>query len=107
MLSTIGLNRANCRRAVITPVACMCPFPPLSKKPADEARRQAVLQRVMDYNTQLAQECALHAHCKFDNNAVFNRKFSLSDLGTVDYFHPSVQGQAALAHRTWTAGFGW
>jgi lysophospholipase L1-like esterase len=80
---------------------------PLSKKPADEARRQAVLQRVIDYNSQLAQECTLHAHCKFDNNAVFNRRFSLGDLGTIDYFHPSVQGQAALARVAWRAGFGW
>ena len=46
---------------------------PTSMKKVDEARRQAVLQRVIDYNTQMAEECALHAHCKFDGNAVFNR----------------------------------
>ncbi|MEO8926257.1 MAG: SGNH/GDSL hydrolase family protein [Caulobacteraceae bacterium] len=80
---------------------------PLSMKPADMARRQAVLQRVIDYNTQLGAECALHAHCKFDHNTVFNHTFSLSDIGTIDYFHPSIPGQAALAKGTWRAGFGW
>ncbi len=80
---------------------------PLSMKAADAARRQAVLQRVMDYNTQMQQECALHAHCKFDGNAVFNHRFSLSDIGTIDYFHPSVKGQTILARVTWRAGFNW
>ena len=80
---------------------------PLSMSPAAMERRQDVVQRVMDYNIQLAEECALHAHCKFDDNAVFNRKFPLSDLGTIDYFHPNAQGQTALAKVTYKAGFGW
>jgi lysophospholipase L1-like esterase len=80
---------------------------PLSMTAADEARRQAVLQRVMDYNAQMEQECALHAHCKFDGDAVFNHRFSLGDIGTIDYFHPSVKGQTTLARVTWRAGFRW
>ncbi|MGI9170116.1 MAG: SGNH/GDSL hydrolase family protein [Caulobacteraceae bacterium] len=80
---------------------------PSSMRPADMARRQAVLQRVIDYNTQLAQECALHAHCRFDGDRVFNHPFSLSDIGTLDYFHPSIQGQKVLAGVTWRAGFNW
>ena len=80
---------------------------PLSMKKAAVARRQAVLQREIDYNTQLQQLCALYANCVFDNNAVFNRRFSAGDIGTIDYFHPSIPGQAAIAKGTWAHGFGW
>ena len=80
---------------------------PLSMKKAAVARRQAVLQREIDYNTQLQQQCALYANCVFDNNAVFNRRFSTADIGTIDYFHPSIPGQAAIAKGTWANGFGW
>jgi lysophospholipase L1-like esterase len=80
---------------------------PLSTKPGAEGRRQKVLQREMDYNKQIAQECALHANCVTDHGAVFNHQFSLSEIGTIDYFHPSVAGQAALAAATYKAGFDW
>ncbi|HSW13666.1 MAG TPA: SGNH/GDSL hydrolase family protein [Solimonas sp.] len=79
---------------------------PTSTKATDEKRRQRVRQRVIDYNTQLAQECALHAHCKFDGNALFNYPFALSELGW-DYFHPGIPGQAKFASTTYQAGFNW
>lgn len=71
-----------------------------STAPADEARRQVVLQRVRDYNTQLAQSCAAHTNCRFDNNVVFNWQFSISDLSW-DTFHPNTAGQAKLAAGTY------
>src|SRR5688572_22916058 len=43
---------------------------PLSEDPQDVARRGRVRQRVVDYNTQLAQVCAQYVHCRFDGNAV-------------------------------------
>ena len=71
----------------------------------DVARRNRVRQRNIDYNTQLAQVCALYVMCRFDNNAVFNTPFTRSDVTSRDYFHPSVAGQAKLAAVTWAATF--
>jgi len=76
-----------------------------SNLPWDVARRNRVRQRNIDYNTQLAQVCALYVTCRFDNNAVFNTPFTRSDVTTRDYFHPSVAGQAKLAAVTWAATF--
>ncbi len=80
---------------------------PFSNLSGDVARRARVRQRNIDYNTQLAQVCAMYTQCRFDNNAVFNTPFVRSDVTTRDYFHPSVNGQAKLAAVTWSqaAGF--
>jgi lysophospholipase L1-like esterase len=78
---------------------------PQSTAQADIDRRNRVRQRVVDFNTQLAQVCASYIHCKFDNNAVFNTNFAPGDVSTRDYFHPSISGQALIAANTFTAGF--
>ncbi len=79
---------------------------PLSTADADVARREAVRQRNVDFNTVLAQVCVAYAtQCHFDRNAVFNTVFAASDVSTRDYFHPTVAGQAKLASVTWTAGY--
>jgi lysophospholipase L1-like esterase len=79
-----------------------------STSSTDESRRQRVRQRVVDYNTQLAQACAAYgSNCVFDNNAVFNYQFTLSQVSTWDYFHPNASGQAILASVSYTAGFNW
>jgi lysophospholipase L1-like esterase len=81
---------------------------PTSTAPEDEARRDRVRQRVIDYNTQLAQACAAYgANCLFDGNAVFNHPFELSHLSGWDFFHPDTEGQAVLADVSYRAGFGW
>lgn len=81
---------------------------PLSTSSTDTARRLYVRQRVIDYNTQLAQACAAYgANCKFDNDAVFNYPFVLSQISTWDYFHPNPAGQAVLASLSFTNGFTW
>ncbi|RKR91633.1 lysophospholipase L1-like esterase [Micromonospora pisi] len=81
---------------------------PTSNAQADVDRRNRVRQRVVDYNTQLAQACAAYgANCKFDNNAVFNYPFALNQLSGWDYFHPNATGQQVLANVTYAAGFGW
>jgi len=80
---------------------------PTSTQQADVQRRQQVRQRNIDYNTQLAEVCAIFAsHCRFDNNVVFNTQFVKSDVSG-DYFHPSVAGQAKLASVSWSAGYTW
>jgi lysophospholipase L1-like esterase len=81
---------------------------PTSTAAADNARRDRVRQRVVDFNAQLAQACAAYGpNCDFDNNAVFNYPFALSQVSTWDYFHPNASGQAVLAQISYTAGFNW
>lgn len=81
---------------------------PLSTSSSDEARRDRVRQRVIDFNGQLAAACSAYgSNCLFDNNAVFNYPFALSQISTWDYFHPNTAGQQVLASITYAAGFGW
>ena len=79
---------------------------PTSNQQPDVDRREAVRQRNIAYNAELAQVCATYARCRFDNNAVFNTTFTTSDVSG-DYFHPSTVGQAKLASVTWAAGYTW
>jgi hypothetical protein len=100
---------------------------PTSTKPADVQRRAAVTLRVGEFNLALQQECAEvsarvkdfnaalasaclaitttspSTACKFDNYAVYNTSFSLTDISKVVYFHSSVTGQAKLAATTYSA----
>lgn len=81
---------------------------PTSTAQADEDRRNRVRQRVIDFNTQLAQACAAYgANCKFDNNTIFNYPFVLSQVSGWDYFHPNQEGQRVLAQASYAAGFNW
>ena len=80
---------------------------PTSTLKADVDRRARVQQRVVDFNTQLQQVCALNVHCKYDGNATFNYQFVLGEVSGWDYFHPNKSGQTALASTTYSAGFGW
>jgi len=70
-----------------------------------ETQRQAVRDREVAFNTVLAQECGRYANCKFDGNAVFDYRFTKSQVSRLDYFHPSLSGQAALAGVTWRASW--
>jgi lysophospholipase L1-like esterase len=68
-------------------------------------QRAAVQTRNVEFNTVLAQECGAYATCRFDRNAVYNYAFSSSQVSHLDYFHPSLSGQAALASITWGASW--
>ena len=68
-----------------------------------EEQRQLVRARNIEFNTVLEQECAAVVRCRFDDNAVFNFQFSIGHVSKLDYFHPSLSGQAALAEITWAA----
>jgi lysophospholipase L1-like esterase len=70
-----------------------------------ESDRQTVLAREKACNDVLAQECAKYANCRFDGYAVFNYPFTKSQVSKLDYFHPSLSGQAALASVTWAASW--
>jgi len=81
---------------------------PTSTAQVDEDRRNRVRQRVIDFNTQLAQACAVYgANCKFDGNAIFSYPFALSEVSGWDYFHPNTEGQRILAQISYNAGFAW
>jgi lysophospholipase L1-like esterase len=79
---------------------------PLSTLQADVDRRLAVRQREIDLNAVLRSVCGQYAgQCRYDNDAVFDFRFTTADVGTWDYFHPSIRGQADLAAGTWAVSF--
>jgi lysophospholipase L1-like esterase len=77
---------------------------PTSTTQTDTDRRLRVAARNVAFNTVLADVCVGYgANCTFDQNAVYKTNFSGSDVSTLDYFHPSVAGQAKLAGAAWLA----
>ena len=78
---------------------------PTSTAQADVDRRDRVRQRNIDFNTQLAEVCAMYTNCFFDNEAGFNSQFEPIHVSTGDYFHPSIAGQTSTASVSWDAGF--
>jgi lysophospholipase L1-like esterase len=68
-----------------------------------ESDRQWLRSINIQYNDVLAQETAAYGFA-WDNNAVFNTQFLREDVSQVDFFHPSMKGQAKLAERSWAAG---
>lgn len=65
--------------------------------PAAVARRDAVRERVVAYNGVLRDVCAKDRYCRYDGGAVFDFRFTGTQLSTWDWFHPSRDGQARLA----------
>jgi lysophospholipase L1-like esterase len=76
--------------------------PPSSATP-DARRRAAVAARVNEYNVALAEQCATVTRCIFDGGAVSAVNFTPADISSVDYFHPSREGQRAIAEASWNA----
>ena len=70
--------------------------------PAD---RQAVIDREAELNQVLEAVCATWSNCRFDNYLTFNYDFTRSMVSKLDYFHPSLSGQATLAALTWNASW--
>jgi hypothetical protein len=80
---------------------------PLSTAPADVARRLQVQSQTVADNAEISEVCASFARaCHYDGGAVYDVQFTSSDVDTVDYYHPSISGQAKLAAGTWAAFFG-
>jgi lysophospholipase L1-like esterase len=69
------------------------------------AQRDAVSAREAQFNAALAEVCAAMARCRWDGGATFGYAFTARDVSTVDYFHPSVTGQASLARVSWPASY--
>jgi lysophospholipase L1-like esterase len=70
-----------------------------------ETQRQQVVAREKAFNQILADVCAQYPRCRWDGGAVYNYQFSASQVSTLDFFHPSLSGQAAMARITWTASW--
>jgi lysophospholipase L1-like esterase len=70
-----------------------------------EAERQQVVARERAFNQVLAEVCAQYTRCRWDGGAVYNYQFSASQVSSLDFFHPSLSGQAALARVTWAASW--
>jgi lysophospholipase L1-like esterase len=68
---------------------------------ANEQQRQMVVSREKEFNGILADVCEDYRHCRWDDNATYNYRFSPSQVSYLDFFHPSLTGQAALASVTW------
>ena len=80
---------------------------PQSTAAPDVQRRANVRQRNMDFNDVLNNVCAQYAHCFWDGYVGFNTPFTPPDISSIDYFHPSVQGQALIAQKAWEIAFDW
>jgi lysophospholipase L1-like esterase len=70
-----------------------------------ETQREQVVSREKAFNQILAEVCAQYPRCRWDGGAVYNYRFSASQVSTLDFFHPSLSGQAALARVTWSASW--
>ena len=72
-----------------------------------EQDRQTVRAREQAFNQVLGGVCARpqYAMCRFDGLAVFNYAFTAGQVSRLDYFHPSLSGQTALASITWSSSW--
>lgn len=70
---------------------------------ATSTDRQAVADRVVADNGVLRDVCGQYPNCAWDGGATYGVSFAKTDVSTIDYFHPSIAGQAKLALTAWTA----
>jgi len=79
---------------------------PGSHAQKDVDRRAAVRDRVIAYNSVLAEVCAEYPQCTTDGGAVFRAPIIAAEFSTHDYWHPNIAGQATLAGLVWdTLGY--
>jgi lysophospholipase L1-like esterase len=73
---------------------------------SDEAnqRRSTVEDKVVELNQTLSDVCDEFTNCYFDSNATYETEFNADDISSLDFFHPSLQGQKKLSAATWDAG---
>jgi hypothetical protein len=58
-------------------------------------------RRVDAYNRELSAACRAYGRaCRWDEGATHRIRFSLDQVSQLDFFHPNVRGQAALADAT-------
>lgn len=67
------------------------------------AEYDAILVRVCD-EIQATDGAAGRLYCRTDRRLLSEGDFTIGDLSTVDYFHPSMSGQAKMATAAWNVG---
>ena len=70
---------------------------------AATARRDAVSVRVDEFNAVIARVCAATDGCIDDAGALHAYPFTTDQLSSIDFFHPSMAGQRAIAEIAWDA----
>jgi lysophospholipase L1-like esterase len=103
----VGKDRPDVRRVWESYGICQSMLAnPTDLSAAAQARRARVRARIQAYNASMAAACARHARqCRHDDHAVFDYRFDLDLVSTIDYWHPSRRGQTTLAQLAWRAGF--
>lgn len=76
---------------------------PTSDAPQVVASREAVADRVRDYNEAIAEVCAAAKNCVSDEAALNEHDFTSDEVSALDFFHPSKAGQRAIAEIAWNA----
>ncbi|MDP9796502.1 lysophospholipase L1-like esterase [Catenuloplanes nepalensis] len=75
---------------------------PTSLADQDQDRRREVDGRIEDYNRELRRACREFGdRCRDDEGAVHRVRFTLDLVNHLDFFHPNVAGQAAIAEKTY------
>ena len=77
---------------------------PTSESAAAKTRRANVQKRNEEFNAVLSEVCAEFIHCQYDKGAAYAIKFATSDVSTLDYFHPTTNGQNKAAETAWNNG---
>ena len=72
-----------------------------SDAPDDEARRAAIQDTIDANNAAIVAACAASEGCISDDGAVYAVEFTTAEVSTLDHFHPSIAGQAAIAAAAW------
>lgn len=74
-----------------------------SELPDADAGRAEVTQRIAEYNAAIAEQCGAVAGCSTDAGLLNAHRFTSDEISTVDYFHPSITGQATISAIVWDA----
>ncbi len=79
---------------------------PLSLQAAEQVRSgyDVILDRVCD-EIEATDGKAGRLHCRRNETLLAESDFTIKDLSTVDYFHPSLSGQARMAEAAWKASY--
>ena len=98
-----SILRTNPVAQVVWQTAGICPsMLNFFNSPAD---RQAVIDRERELNPALHDVCAAWSNCRFDDYLTYNYDFTPAMVSKLDWFHPSLAGQATLATLTWNASW--
>jgi lysophospholipase L1-like esterase len=97
------LFRTDPAAQLVWQAARICP--PMLRITNSEADRQRVVQRELELNEALREVCAGWDRCRFDGGRTYDFQFTRAMVSRLDYFHPSLLGQATLAAETWRASW--